>query len=89
VAARAPLLLRAERARRPATTPKNRTDLKVRPYIERQHAEMPKRQRAEVTRDDERLRLRVFVAAEKFVALDRGDDANGAFVARFGALDAA
>ena len=37
----------------------------------------------------ERLRLRVFVAAKEFVALDRGDDANGAFVARLGALDAA
>ena len=33
--------------------------------------------------------FRVFLAAEKFVALDCGDDANGAFVARLGALDAA
>jgi hypothetical protein len=67
----------------------NRADLKVRHYIKRQHAEMTERQRAEMTRGRLRLRLRVFVAAEKFVALDRGDDANGAFVARLGALDAA
>jgi hypothetical protein len=33
--------------------------------------------------------LCVFVAAEKFVALNRGDDANGAFIARLGALNAA
>jgi hypothetical protein len=32
---------------------------------------------------------RVVVAAEEFVALDRGDYANGAFVAWLGALDAA
>jgi hypothetical protein len=36
----------------------------------------------------ERL-LCVFLAAEKFVALDRGDYADGAFVAGFGALHAA
>jgi len=36
----------------------------------------------------EKTLLRVFVAAEEFVAFDRGDDANGAFVARLGALDA-
>ena len=36
----------------------------------------------------ERL-LRVVLAAEKFVALDRGDYADGAFVARLGALHAA
>ena len=35
------------------------------------------------------LGLGVFVATEKFVALDRGDHANGAFVAGLGALDAA
>jgi hypothetical protein len=33
--------------------------------------------------------LHFFVAAEEFVPLDRGDDANGAFVARLGPLDAA
>jgi len=32
---------------------------------------------------------RIFRAAEEFVPLDRGDDANGAFVARLGPLDAA
>jgi len=33
--------------------------------------------------------LFIFVAAEKLVALDGGDDADGAFVARLGALNAA
>jgi hypothetical protein len=32
---------------------------------------------------------RVFFAAEEFVALDRGDNADGTFVARLGPLDAA
>jgi hypothetical protein len=35
------------------------------------------------------LLLLIFVGAQKFVALDGGDDANGAFVASFGALHAA
>ena len=33
--------------------------------------------------------LRVFGGAQELVAFDRGDDANGAFVARLSALDAA
>jgi hypothetical protein len=37
----------------------------------------------------EKLLLRVVVAAEKFIPFDGGDDANGAFVARFGPLNAA
>jgi hypothetical protein len=83
------LLLRAEQTGRPATTLNNRTDLKVRHYIDRRHVEMTKLHRDEMTRERRRLRLRIFVAAKEFVALDRGDDANGAFVARLGALDAA
>ena len=35
------------------------------------------------------LLLPVVVATQKLVAFDRGDDANGALVARFGPLDAA
>ena len=37
----------------------------------------------------EKLLLRVVFAAEKFIPFDGGDDANGAFVARFGPLNAA
>jgi len=42
--------------------------------------------RSETTRRETSV---VFVAAQKFVALDRGDDANGRLVTRFGALDPA
>src|SRR4029077_2919429 len=47
----------------------------------------PARLRSERARNLGNL-LFVFVAAQKFVALDRGHYANGALVARFGALNA-
>lgn len=37
----------------------------------------------------EKLRFRVFVATQKFIPFDCGYDADGALVARLGALDAA
>src|SRR5712664_2820139 len=46
----------------------------------------PARLRSERARTWENL-LFVFLGAQKFVALDGGDDANGALVARFGALN--